>query len=339
MMSSSSTMITNPRAFQQTYLPSELHHREGAIETLTTTLRPLTKSAAGTDVFIFGPSGTGKTTLARYVVDLIEQENPDLTSAYVNAMTNSTQADALYALSRDAGVAYDIQKEGSHASRFLSRIRGVESQFLAVIDEVHMLEDYDTLQALWESPNVTLILVSLYEERLFAEFSHQLQSRLGAVPKVHLQRYNSEEMVSILRGRLDAGARTDIIEDGVLDYIADLAAGDARAGIALLRNTIEQASANDETIVTADVVDEVIDEAYADMYAHRIQELGTDMRLLYEIIQKAGEIDAVTLHSRYETQADNPVGQSTRRKYLNRLADYNLIDTKGSGKGKRYLGT
>ncbi|MGB9966327.1 hypothetical protein [Halobacterium hubeiense] len=69
-------MMTNLRAFQQTYVLSELHHREGAIEALPTRRHPLTTGIAGMDVFIFGPSGTGKTTLARYVVDFLQAENP-----------------------------------------------------------------------------------------------------------------------------------------------------------------------------------------------------------------------------------------------------------------------
>jgi len=330
-------MITSHRAFQQTYVPSELHHREGAIETLTTTLRPLTEGLAGTDVFIFGPSGTGKTTLARYVVDLLEQENPDLTSGYVNAMSNGARTDALYTLTRDAGVTHDIRRQGSTASRFLRRIQDIDSQILAVVDEVHVLDDYDTLQALWEASNVTLVLVCVDEERLFAEFDQQLQSRFGAAPKVHLDRYTTDEMTSILRGRVDAGVRPGVVEADVLPYIADLAAGDARAGITLLRNAVERASALEAATVTTNIVDEVEGDAYADMHMHRVQEMGTDKRLLYEIIQEAGEIDAGTLHSRYENQAQNPVTRSTRRKYLGRLRESDLVDTEGSGKGKRYL--
>ncbi|WP_232700642.1 hypothetical protein [Halobacterium wangiae] len=50
-------------------------------------------------------------------------------------------------------------------------------------------------------------------------------------------------MMSILHGRVDVGLRPDLVEDDVLAHIADLAAGDARAGIALLRNAAERASA------------------------------------------------------------------------------------------------
>jgi len=234
-------MITNQQAFQQTYVPSELHHREGAIETLTTTLRPLTTREAGTDIFIFGPSGTGKPTLARYVVELLHRENPALTSGYVDAMANASHTDALRALAKDTGVADALRREGTAASTYLDRLRAVDGQVLAVVDEVQVLEDYRTLQVLWEIPNVTLLLVCLDEDRLFAEFDSQLRSRLGSARSIRLDRYTSDEMESILESRVEAGLEPDIIDEDTLRYLADLAAGDARRGIALLRAGVEYA--------------------------------------------------------------------------------------------------
>ncbi|WP_232702198.1 Cdc6/Cdc18 family protein [Halobacterium wangiae] len=329
-------MITDARALQPDFVPQELHHREGEIDALTTTLRPVADGFAGEDAFIFGPSGTGKTTIAHYVVDLLQQENLDTTTAYVNAMSNSTRADALYALARDAEVAYDIRKEGSHASRFLDRIGDIDGQFIAIVDEVHVLEDYSTLQALWEEPNVTLLLVCLDEEALFAEFDQQLQSRFGGARKVHLDRYTVAEMTAILQGRVNAGLRPGVIREEALEHIADLAAGDARAGIALLRSAVEQAVADGREEITQALVADVEVDARADMRAHRVRELDTDKRLLYEIVREAGELDAGTLHARYEDRAQDPVARSTRRKYLGRLSEYELVYSDGVGRGKHY---
>ncbi|MXR20325.1 Cdc6/Cdc18 family protein [Halobacterium bonnevillei] len=330
-------MITDARALQPDFVPTELHHREGEIDALTTTLRPIADGFKGDDAFIFGPSGAGKTTIARYVVDLLQQENLDTTTGYVNAMSNSTRADALYALVRDAGLAYDLRKEGSHASRFLSRIKDVDGQFIAIVDEVHVLEDYDTLQSLWELPNVTLLMVCLDEEELFAEFDQQLQSRFGSARKVRLDRYGTDEMTSILRGRVKAGLRPGTIDEATLAYIADLAAGDARAGIALLRSAVDRALVDERDEITQALVDETEADARADMEAHRVRELDTDKRLLYELVQEAGELGAGTLHARYEDRAQDPVARSTRRKYLGRLSEYGLIDERGAGRGKQYI--
>jgi cell division control protein 6 len=330
-------VITDARALQPDFVPQELHHREGEIDALTTTLRPIADGFAGDDVFIFGPSGTGKTTIARYVVNLLQQETLDTTAGYVNAMSNSTRADALYALARDAGVAYDLRKEGTHASKFLNRLGDVDDHVIAIVDEVHVLEDYGTLQSLWEQPNLTLLMVCLDEEELFAEFGQQLQSRFSSARKVHLDRYSMTEMTAILRGRVKAGLRPGVLREDILEYIADLAAGDARAGIALLRSAVERAMENEADAITKHIVDLAESEARAEMQAHRIRELDTDKRLLYEIITDGGEIKAGTLHARYEAQAQDPVSRASRRKYLSRLDEYELIEMTGSGRGKRYL--
>lgn len=181
---------------------------------------------------------------------------------------------------------YNLRKEGSHPSRFLNRIRDVDGQFIALVDEGHVLEDYRTLQALWEERNVALLLVCLDEEELFAEFDQQPQSHFGDTRKVHLDRYTTEEMTVILRGRVKASLRPDMIREEVLKHIADLAAGDVRAGIALLRSAVEQAVAAGREEITRALVDDLEGDARADMRAHRVRELDTDKRLLYEIIRE-----------------------------------------------------
>ncbi|MFC3476293.1 Cdc6/Cdc18 family protein [Halobacterium litoreum] len=329
-------MITDARAFQQEFVPQELYHRDGEIDALTSTLQPLADGVAGGDAFIFGPSGTGKTTLARHVVELLQRENLTLTSTYLNAMSNSSRADAFRALANDAGVANDLRRDGTPASAFADRLREIDGQVIAIVDEVHVLDDYRTLQSLWEMRNLTLLMVCLDEDRLFAEFDGQLQSRFGSARTIRLDRYSIEEMTAILRGRVKAGLQPGVIRDDTLRYIADLAAGDARRGIALLRASVEHAVDDERDEITADVVEAAKESARGAVRQSRVRRLGTDKRLLYEIIRDAGDLDGGTLHARYEDRAQDPVARGTRRKYLARLEEYDLIASEGNGRGKTY---
>lgn len=330
-------MITDARALQPEYVPGELYHRDGEIDAMTSALRPLTDGFSGTDVFVFGPSGTGKTTLARHVVELLQQETLATTTGYVNAMSNSTHADALHALARDAGVAHDLRREGTAASVFLDRLRQVDGQAIAILDEVHVLEDYRTLQALWEVDNVTLVMICLEQERLFAEFDEQLRSRMMYARTVDLDRYSVDEMTSILRGRVKAGLQPGVIHEETLRYIADLAAGDARRGIAILRASVELATSEGIETLSREVVDEAKGAARDSVRQSRVRQLDTDKRLLYELVRDAGRLDGGTLHERYEAEAQDPVARSTRRKYLSRLEEYELVESVGEGRGKEYV--
>lgn len=66
-------MITDPRVFQDTHLPRELMHREGEVEELSLAFDPALDGHTAGDVLISGPSGVGKTVLARYTLAKLEQ--------------------------------------------------------------------------------------------------------------------------------------------------------------------------------------------------------------------------------------------------------------------------
>lgn len=88
-------MITDARALRTEHVPRDLHHRDGQIDHLSSVLDP-TGVTNLEDVCIFGPSGTGKTTIAKYTLSLLERKALDIRWGYVNCMTESTSAAALY---------------------------------------------------------------------------------------------------------------------------------------------------------------------------------------------------------------------------------------------------
>ncbi|MFC7173089.1 AAA family ATPase [Haloplanus litoreus] len=61
-------MITDPRVFEDDHLPRELMHRESAVETLLRAWDHTRLGEAGDEVIIAGPSGVGKTALARHTL-------------------------------------------------------------------------------------------------------------------------------------------------------------------------------------------------------------------------------------------------------------------------------
>ncbi len=329
-------MITDARALRKSYVPSELHHRDGQIDHLSSALQPITDGDCGEDAFIFGPAGTGKTTIAKHVLQQLEVEALDFTWGYVNCISEASKAAVLHKLVRDAGCGADLRREGTPTTTFLNRLRDLDGQFVAVIDEVHVLDDMTTLLSLYELPNVSMVLITLDEDRLFSEFDTRVKSRLRGAVKLSLDKYAQDEMVDILKGRVEAGLAPGSISERTIEVIADLAAGDARYAITLLRRAAKQVTNDGGRQITPAVVEDVTDKAEQDIRSNRIRDLSTHKRLLYNIIEDEENITASDLHAAYERRANDPKTKSTRRRYLTSLEDYDLIVSHGNGRGTRY---
>ena len=91
-------MITDPRVFDDEHLPRELMHREGAVETLLRSWSATRVGNAGEEVIICGPSGVGKTALARHTLRRLTDQAA-ITHAYVGCL-GAVEGDLL-CISRD----------------------------------------------------------------------------------------------------------------------------------------------------------------------------------------------------------------------------------------------
>jgi len=328
-------MITDARALRPEQVPQDLHHREGQIDHLSTVLDS-TGTARSEDVCIFGPSGAGKTTIAKHTLGLLEREALHVRWGYVNCMSESTPSAALHRLLRDAGIGADLRREGTHKAAAIDRLRECDEQVICVIDEVDVLDDPSLLLSLYQIPNVAQILITTKQDEWLAEVGTRAESRFRSAESIQLEKYSHRELVDILDARVVHGLISARVADNAVAHIADLAAGDARQGIVLLRRAAHYVEKNDVRELTAEVVDGIVKDAEADLRDRRIRSLGTHKRLLYEIVREAGSLDSGTLHARYEDRSLSPKARSTRRKYLKSLRRYDLIASEGTGRSTMY---
>jgi putative ATPase len=168
-------------------------------------------------VILHGPPGTGKTTLARVIAGITKSHFET-----INAVM--------------AGVA-DIRRVVEEARERLTLYR--ESTVL-FIDEIHRFNksQQDALLPFVESGLITLI-GSTTENPLFT-VNRPLLSRSRLY---RLEPLSKEALVRIMRRALDdtenglGGYRT-LMEDGVLEYMAGVANGDARAALNCLELSV-----------------------------------------------------------------------------------------------------
>ena len=91
--------------------------------------------------------------------------------------------------------------------------------------------------------------------------SQAAASRMHSTTRVRLDKYSHAELTAILDGHVVYGLVSSRMADGAVEYIANLAAGDVQAGIALLRRAAAHVEDNKMRELTTAVVYAVAEDA------------------------------------------------------------------------------
>lgn len=67
------SVFANAIALDPDHVPETLQHRDGELEELRAALQPIADGFRPENAMLYGPSGTGKTTMAKRVVKSLEK--------------------------------------------------------------------------------------------------------------------------------------------------------------------------------------------------------------------------------------------------------------------------
>ena len=233
-------------------MPTSLPHREEQIKRLGSVLAPALSRERVSNLFAYGKTGTGKTIVAKFVLDRLQRKARDhgraVDTSYVNCRLAGTNYRVIADLCRALG--QEVPFTGLAVGELLDRLReGLQtrgSAFLVVLDEIDALvkrSEDDSL--LYELTRINekldggwIGVIGISNDLHFKDFlDPRVLSSLGEEELVFTP-YSSEELYDILRGRAEQAFQPGILDDGALRLCAALAAGehgDARRALDLLR--------------------------------------------------------------------------------------------------------
>ncbi len=330
-------MIRDARVLQADFVPQEVVHRDPEANHLSNALEPITRDEPAETAFLFGPSGTGKTCLAKFIVERLRREVIDIEHQYVNCWQNYTRFRTIYRILEGIGQTLDVHRQSTPKDELLERLRQYDGPpYVVILDEVDQLEDMDVLYDLYTLPNISMVLIANREEELFARIDERLSSRLMNSTRIQFNKYGNDELVAILQARVNRGLATDAIEHSQLAQIADAAAGDARVAIGILRNAAQHAERNCVDRITSTAIGEAIPDAKAEVQQKTVETLTPHQEQLYEIITDCASITPGELYEIYCEQVEDPKTKRTMRNYLAKMCQYNLIVADGENRGRTY---
>ncbi len=267
---SSARIFKDREVLRHDYLPVRLPHREDQIQQLGETVAPLLRGARGSNVFIYGKTGTGKTAVVKYVLSRLEfkakQFSAPIRFCYVNCRLTGSDYRVLASLCQSLGI--QVPFTGLSVGEVFDRFRtGLDMSgviFMVVLDEADALikakgdglfYELTRMNEVLRRSKVTLVGIS-NDLRLKEFLDPRVLSSLSEEEMV-FRPYDAGELRNILAERAQTAFLGDALSDSALGLCAALAAaehGDARRALDLLRVAGEVAERRGDGSITEEHV-------------------------------------------------------------------------------------
>src|SRR3989442_7952321 len=248
------------------YMPQNLPHRESQIERLGSVLAPALTKDRVSNFFAYGKTGTGKSIVAKFVLERLVRKagqcNRAVRTAHVNCRLAGNNYRVVADLCRRLGVQVPFTglAVGELLDRLKEALRKQKTAFVVVLDEIDALvkrsEDDSLLYELTRINEALsegwIGLIGISNDLHFKDFlDPRVISSLGEEELV-FKPYSSEELYDILQERSRQAFQPRVLDEAALRLCAALAAGehgDARRALDLLRVAGEIAERNRESRV------------------------------------------------------------------------------------------
>ena len=246
----SSSVIKDPDVLDFDYIPEEIPHRDEQLRFLSQMFKPLL-SGISQNVVIRGPVGTGKTLIAKKfcnsLISIARKQGTLIEYVHINCRKRSTDSMALLGILNYFDPRFPDR--GSSVQEMLQVLRKQlqkrEAQLLVVLDEadavlkksgsnlVYALTRFSD-ESTREKIPVSLLLIS--QKDVLSMLDDSALSTFKRSNQISLNKYTRNELLDIVKQRIDLAFHIGTVDEECIDLIADIASewGDARFAIELL---------------------------------------------------------------------------------------------------------
>lgn len=254
------------------YIPQKLPFRESQIRQVAQILAPALHGSKPSNLLLYGKTGTGKTAVARLVVEKLQAQDTTkrIATSYVNTRISSTEYRTLAKIAESLPVPEEKRIPGTGLSigtvldRIFSAIKDKKVHLILVLDEIdYIVNAYgdDVLYQITRAgehvePGFFTIIGISNDLKFKDELDPRVLSSLGEEELV-FPPYTTEELHAILTARSKLAFKPGVVPDAVLNLCAALAGsehGDARRAVDLLRVAGEIAEREGIHKVTEDCI-------------------------------------------------------------------------------------
>jgi len=321
-------IIYNELPLTEAFIPSRLLHREGQLRELERSLKPALRKRNADNVFLIGPTGTGKTSVAKWILESYFKE----ISCYINCWKYRSTHEVL----REILLTFQIPVHGREpTSELVDRIEKLlkRKKIIVCLDEVDQLKDFGVLYTLARN-GCGLILASTHYHALM-HLSSRIKSSL-ALTEIEFPKYRHDEIFDILNDRVQFSFKPGTIKTELLRIASVMADGDARVGLEILRRGGRKAENKRKVQVTIEEVKDAAKEAVGFRKSPLLSRLNEHERIIYEILERKKKMLSGELYKEYCNFVSEPVVDRAYRNYMKRMLQLGLVIAKNNRRWKSY---
>ena len=263
------SLFTDRKAFDHAFEPARLPHREHELDSLVRNLVDALNGHIPSNMLLYGVPGSGKTVVTRYVLSQLREKGLEMGQSVHTYEINCRNVDTKYRVVQtiatqlaqrgDAPVPFTGWPTDRVLDTVVSRMSRVGGVHIIVLDEVDNLVDKGGDDLLYALTSLNTLLskgrcsiIGISNDLHFTQLlDPRVSGRLGQEDLI-FHPYGATEITDILTARANTGLREDVLDNGVIQLCAALAAqehGDARRALDLLRISVQKAEQRSQTKV------------------------------------------------------------------------------------------
>ena len=220
------SLFLDRKAFDHAFEPTTLPHRDREVEALVRNLVDALNGHIPSNMLLYGVPGSGKTVVTRFVLGQLREKGKEM---------------------------------GQSVRTYEINCRHVDTRYIIVLDEIDNLVERAGDNLLYNLTSLNTILqrsrcciIGISNDLHFTQLlDPRVSGRLGQEDLI-FHPYGASEISDILTERAKTGLREDVLDQGVVQLCAALAAqehGDARRALDLLRISVQKAEQRSQTKV------------------------------------------------------------------------------------------